>query len=92
MISKIFNSITDYSTTDFRYFQDLLDYVIAVAPVSIYIAIIASSPLSTMEPDVRDLRAVVLIGGMVNNKETDTIFTQFKYRIVADRRHRNSYI
>jgi hypothetical protein len=29
--------------------------------------------LSTMEPDVRGLRAVALIGGVVNNKETGTI-------------------
>ena len=63
----------------------------AAAPVSIHTAIIASSPLSTMKPDVRDLRAVALIGGVVNNKETDTIFTQFKYRIVTDRRQRNNH-
>jgi hypothetical protein len=41
--------------------------------LSIHTAIIASSPLSTMEQDVRGLRAMALIGGVVNNKETGTI-------------------
>jgi hypothetical protein len=49
----------------------------SAAPVSIHTAIIASSPLSTMEPDVRDLRAVAPTGGMVNNKETGTICAWF---------------
>jgi hypothetical protein len=64
----------------------------AAAPVSIYTTIIVFSPLSTIELDIKDLRAVALISGVINNKETDTISTLFKYRIVVDRRYRNSYI
>jgi hypothetical protein len=44
----------------------------AVAPVLIYITIIRSSPLSTIEPDIRDPRAVALISGIINNKEMGT--------------------
>jgi hypothetical protein len=62
-----------FHSAGFRYFQGLLDCAVSAAPVSIHTAILASSPLSTMEPDVRGLRAVALIGGVVNNKETGTI-------------------
>ena len=71
----MFNRITSRSTAGFRYFQDLLGRTMAAAPVLIYTTIIDSSPLSTMESDVRDLRAVTLIGGVVNNKESGTIST-----------------
>jgi hypothetical protein len=63
----------------------------AAALVSIYTTIIVSSPLFIIEPNIRDLRAVALISGIINNKKTDTISTLFKYRIVTDRRYRNSY-
>jgi hypothetical protein len=63
----------------------------AAAPVSIYIIIIVSSPLSIIELDIKDLRAVALISGIINNKETDTISTLFKYRVVTNRRYRNNY-
>jgi hypothetical protein len=74
-ISKVSHRVTGRSIAGFRYFQDLLGCAMAAAPVSIHTAIIASSPLSTMEPDVRDLRAVALIGGVVNDKETSALST-----------------